>query len=387
MWPYLLESYPFTSDSNHIKELERSHRQNYAHVLEECKDVERILMEKERDLLALNGFANGEVFHNNHNNNTSDDTDSIRTHDTDSTIRTHQTNETGSIVGDDNVSRDISINSNISDPNFDPAEPIGCDQSTPTNGVDTDAGKEFSLIKSLLETKASLREMVENASEKGSNAWKNLTAKQRQRSKSFNGRQASNKNTKKRRETFEDLHSKFNATSHQARSFDLELDCQTCGKKIIESRLGVTAGGRLSGDQTIETVECFSCTQERQCNERYEAEVSPYKIGCSPSSVVIDSSNMHRGGVCDDYVVNINGEGTPLQKRTSISSAGSTYSVRYSLKRFCLGFNTVSLTLSALFTSVLISPFNSKKRVIYFKDNVFLNTFSIFQDISSLEKV
>ena len=173
MWPYLLDSYPFTSDANHIKELERSHRQNYAHVLEECKDVERILMEKERDLLALNGFANGEVFHHSHNNNASDDTDSIRTHDTDSTIRTHQTNETdGSITGnDDNVSRDISINSNISDPNFDPTEPIVCDQSTPTNGVDTDAGKEFSLMKSILETKASLREMVENASEKGSNAW------------------------------------------------------------------------------------------------------------------------------------------------------------------------------------------------------------------------
>lgn len=333
MWPYLLDSYPFTSDSNHIKELERSHRQNYAQVLEECKDVERILMEKERDLLALNGFANGEVFHNSHNNNTSDDTDSIRTHDTDSTIRTHQTNGTGSIIGDDNVSRDISISSNISDPNFDPVEPIGCNSSTPTSRVDNDSGREFSLIKSLLETKASLREMVENASEKGSNAWKNLTAKQRQRSKSFNGRQPSSKNTKKRRETFEDLHSKFNVSSQQARSFDLELDCDTCGKKIIESRLGVTAGGRLS-DQTIETVECFSCTQERKCNERYEAEVSPYKIGCSPSSVVIDSSNIHRNGVSEDYVVNINGEGTPLHKQPSISSAGSNYSVRTDSKLF-----------------------------------------------------
>ena len=354
VWPYLLDSYPFTSDANHIKELEKSHRENYTHVLDECKDVERILMDKERDLLALNGFANGEVFHNSHNlhNNNShsddterDDTDSVRTHDTDSTIHTHQTNDNYSYVtADDNVSRDISINSNISDPIPDA---IG-DHKTPTNGGGVeDAGKEFSLIKSLLETKASLREMVENASEKGSNAWKNLTAKQRQRSKSFNDRSPSKKSSKNRRETFEDLHLKFNASSQQAKSFDLELDCQTCGKKIIESRLGVMAGCSRLSDQSIETVECFACAQERKCNERYEAEVSPYKIGCSPSSVVIDSSNIHRGGACDDYVVNINGEGTPLLKRTSISSAGSTYSVRMILYWLI----SLNLYLASLFRS------------------------------------
>ena len=79
--------------------------------------------------------------------------------------------------------------------------------------------------------------------------------------------------------------------------------------------------GKLN-DQSIEAVECFACLQERKCNERYEAEVSPYKIGCSPSSVVIDSNSR-----MSNYVVNINGEGTPLLKRSSVSSAGSCYSV------------------------------------------------------------
>ncbi|XP_066919052.1 small G protein signaling modulator 2-like isoform X1 [Clytia hemisphaerica] len=303
VWPYLLDSYPFTSDTNHIKDLEKANRDNYNHILEECKGIERILQEKEKDLLALNGFANGEVFQHS-------DTESMKTCDTNENHSYANGNcgtATSSAYGD-NLSRDISINSNISDPIPEYADRL--------HGQDSSLNetKDFSLIKSILETKDSLREMVESASERGSTAWKRLTTK---KSSSDHHRTKAFLANAKKTETFDDLHSKF---VPQAKSFDLELDCQTCGKKIIESRLGVL-NGKLN-DQSIEAVECFACLQERKCNERYEAEVSPYKIGCSPSSVVIDSNS--RNGM-SDYVVNINGEGTPI-KRTSISSAGSLYS-------------------------------------------------------------
>lgn len=269
MWPYLLNCYPFSSDTNHIKELENTNRENYNHILEECKGVERILQEKERDLLALNGFANGEVFQH-HSSDV--DSESIKS-------RTYS-NDT---LGDDNVSRDLSINSNISDPI--PEVNGDCVGGRDTASSKLDDKEDFSLIKSLLVTKDNLREMVESASERGSTAWKKLTTNptnKSRRSKSLNSHDVNSKKNATSNETFEDMHSKF---IPQAKSFDLELDCQSCGKKIIESSFGVL-NGKLN-DQSIEAVECYACAQERKCNSQYEAEVSPFKMACSPSSVII----------------------------------------------------------------------------------------------------
>jgi len=311
VWPYLLNCYPFSSDINHIRELENSNRENYHHILEECKSVEHMLQDKERELLALNGFANGEVFRH------SSDIDSESINDT---IKT-RTYSNGTI-GDDNVSRDLSINSNISDPI--PEVNGNCLDGRDTTSSKLDGVEDFSLIKSLLVTKDNLREMVENASERGSTAWKKLTTKdpnsKSKRSKSLNTHDVITKN-KSSNDGFEDLHSKF---IPQAKSFDLELDCQSCGKKIIESRFGVL-NGKLN-DQSIEAVECYACAQERKCNSQYDAEVSPFKMACSPSSVMVSTDS--RNGM-SDYVVNINGEGTPLRKRASISSADSAYSVSH----------------------------------------------------------
>lgn len=303
VWPYILDQYPFTSDASVIRQVEATDASNYAHILEECKGVEKLLQEKERDLLALNGFANGEVFHNNHHVD-------LESEDADISV----TNETT----DDNVSRDFSISSNISEPIPDVlGERV--DVGSRNDGV-----KETPWIKSLLDTKDNLREMVESASERGSTAWRNLMQKR-------GHLRTQRKHDTPAADTFIGLHEQFS----QQKSFDLELDCKTCGKKVIESRLRVsqdnshvnnsTTSAGNDNNANIDSIECFACMQER-INERYEEEISPYKT--SPSSVVVENSH-NNGTSSSDYVVNINGEGTRLLKRPSFSSVESTYSVSH----------------------------------------------------------
>ena len=269
-------------------------------VYEDCKSVEQLLQEKEKDILALNGFANGETFSHpdidNESVKTLDNTDNFSNDDTlDDTFDSH----------------DVSVDS----------IPNGVVQ-TDSEDQPPSSAKEFSLITSLLETKANLREMVESASQRGAHAWKKLLKKDKRK-----------ESIKKPILTNDDFDGTANSSNDitpkkflsQTESFDLVLECQTCGKQIIESRQSVLEG-KLS-DNTIENVECFSCTQERK--QRYENEIfvnetsSSFKL--SPSSVVY--GNIEARGNGSEYVV-INGEGTPLQKSASTSSVGSSYSVR-----------------------------------------------------------
>lgn len=298
VWPYLLGHYMFTSDAYKVKEYEKTTQQNYTQVLEECKSIEQLLQEKEKDLLALNGFANGETFGRIN-------AGSVNTHDS--------TNNDVSNETLDCTSQDVSINSTHSEGAESTNSSHDTEEHTPPN-------KEFSVIKTLLETKDNLREMVENASARGTTAWNNLTKK-----------------SKKKKNIKTDL-KEFNGlppTLTSARSFDLELECQSCGKKIIESRQNV-ADGKFH-DNNIETVECFACKQERNCVTQYDAEVSPYKIGVSPTSVVYDHTEERDK---DTDIVMINGEGTPLQKCLSLSSVGSSYADDI-LKDFALNIHRI----------------------------------------------
>lgn len=289
VWPYLLGHYSFSSTEQQKLEVKETALQKYNQILEECKSIEQIIQEKDKELLALNGFANGETF-----GNIDMDTESIKTLDI---------TENGACTDTmDNISQDISINSNISDSLIDEKHVVESD------GVAT-----FSVIKSLLETRENLREMVDKASERGVSAWKKLVKKK----KKDDIKKKVDHDLYESNETFDGLHQKFVPQAQE--SFDLELDCQKCGKKIIESRS--VLDGKLS-DKNMDSIECFSCVQERKVNGCYEQEVSPYKLGASPSSVVYNDAIPHDG---NDYAI-INGVSTPLENRESVSSVASGYS-------------------------------------------------------------
>ena len=189
--------------------------------------------------------------------------------------------------------------------------------------------KNISLISSMIETKDSLREIVENASKRGQEAWRNLlkksSQKQRWRSKS---------------------ESSTLSASHDSDgpiSFDLELSCNTCGKKIIESRQTVLSG-RL-GDDRLDIVECLLCSQKRKGEEENESKIMQEaerwtfrfpKVVRTLSSespvtnpetgeIFRDASTAREAADATDFVV-INGE--DIHKRNpSTSSIESAYDV------------------------------------------------------------
>ena len=303
VWPYLLGHYSFSSTEQQTTEYKQTSTQKYNQILEECKCLERILQEKEKDLLALNGFANGETF-----GNIDMDTESLKTIDMNDSCLINDTL--------DNISQDISFDSNISE------QPVNERLVVDVDNENSNNINMLSVIRSLLDTRENLREMVEKASERGVNAWKRLVHKKRRQ----DTKKKIDSNKLVSSETFDGLHQKFIPPTE---SFDLEVDCQNCGKKIIESRQSVI-DGKLN-DSDIEIIECFPCAQERKLHN-YVQEVSPYKMIGSPSSVVYNE--VLTDG--NDYAV-INGIGTPIKKRSSVSSATSGYSVSYFsiLTKFC----------------------------------------------------
>ena len=304
VWPYLLSHYSFASTEQEKNELKEASSEKFNKILEECKFIEKILQEKEKELLALNGFANGESF-----GNIDMETESVKTIDTTDNCAFNDTL--------DNMSQDISLNSNISDPILD------------ENHIENENhnAAKFSVIRSLLETRVNLREMVEKASERGVNAWKVLVRKRKKEEikKKIDMYTSSEK--------FDGLHQKF---VPQTESFDLEFDCQKCGKKMIESRQSVI-DGKLNGDASIEAVECFSCVQERKLSSSsYDDNVSPYMIGANPSSIVYNDK-LADG---NDYAI-INGIGTPLEETESISSVTGIGYSEETMKDFALNIHRI----------------------------------------------
>ena len=330
------------------REYVNQNRVEYARLLEECKTLESRIREKDKDLLQLNGFGDSDRLSSH------DDLDgvSIKTFDTVDAISVDSS--TDKI---DTISQDASLDSNGSEAT---ASRDASADVTPTKKSNKE---EFSLMNSIFETRENLREMVESASKRGADRWRRFITKSKQQEK-----RRSRKNTQKQDDidiiegasspnmSVDGLNSprmsvddspKLNGNNNNEKSFDIELDCHSCGKKIIESS-DKLVNGKLA-DSSLEVIECFSCIQERRTSE-FEAmhlklqprvseitsasalsisqmqrttRASPLR---SPSKDVVyaDENSRNRSMEC----VVINGEDTPLEKRDSTSSNSSTYSVR-----------------------------------------------------------
>ena len=188
------------------------------------------LREKEKDLLNIEGFG---------------DVDSLRSDVTDGELR------------DDVVQEKPSSDGSLSDSHSEGntlggtrEDSFGSSSDSASNVVqEKPEWKGNSLISTLIDTKQNLREMVDNASKRGAEAWKNLIKK--------------SKSKQNRRRTESEPTSPPSDISSLL-SFDLEISCNTCGKKIIESRQRVM-DGRLH-ENSMDTIECLMCAQSHENN-------------------------------------------------------------------------------------------------------------------------
>lgn len=271
VWPYILGHYTFALQDNLIDVYDKIVKENYATILNECKVVERHLQENERELLALNGFANGETFF--HHEIQSDAKSSLN-----DTLSSD--NFTDNL---DSISNDIKM----------PVEP------------NSDNNNEFSVIASILETKHSLREMVQKASKKGVLAWKNIIKKK-------------GRNFKDSQNQFEGLHQKF---VPKTQSFNIAQACCVCGKELDVD--GSSFHDIL--DKIDDSIKCYSCLKL----------VEETDLNNDSSEMIDDQSQSNRNDV-----VNENGEDIPIEKKHSVTSIGSNYSDDY-LKDFALNIHRI----------------------------------------------
>ena len=264
-------------------------------------------------MLALNGFANGETFTNGGDSETM----SVRTND-----YVDHGGQNGTL--DETLSGELSLTSDH------------ISESVSSNDSETGptATREISIMTSLLETTENLRDIVENASKRGADAWRNLTKKKkRDVKKELEKNDVFHSTPVRRKTSFDELHGRLNPSQ----SFDLEIECHSCGKKIIESKETVL---KTSDDATDnnEIIECLSCKVERE-NTTVNS-IPTYNLTVQPTTVYDDRMDHIDGNTNDDnteYVL-INGEGALLKKRESLSSVSSSYSVG----SFCL-FEEINL--------------------------------------------
>ena len=307
VWPYLLEHHSFVSSPQHINEQEKRALHSYTQLLQECKSIEGILQEKEKDLLALNGFANGETFTNCGDSETM----SLKTND-----YVDHGGQNGTL--DDTLSRELSVTSDH------------ISESVSSNDSETGptATREISIMTSLLETTENLRDIVENASKRGADAWKNLTKKKkRDVKKELEKNDVFHSTPVRRKTSFDELHGRLNPSQ----SFDLEIECHSCGKKIIESKETMLKTSKDATDNN-EVIECFSCKVERE--NTIVTSIPPYNLTIQPTTVYdnrMDHLDGSTNGDNTEYIL-INGEGALLKQRESLSSVSSSYSVG----SFCL---------------------------------------------------
>ena len=191
-------------------------------------------------------------------------------------------------------------------------ESFGSNDSAKQNHEEKPEWNKNSLISSLIETKENLREMVDSASRRGAEAWQKLLKK-------------SKKKQSRRRTESEPA-----PTCDSPMSFDLEISCITCGKKIIESRQRVL-DGRLN-DSSIDTIECLVCSQRYESNGNDSEEWTlRYPKPRSQSTTDTNPETGERYGQGDDFVDGpsffiVNGEDLE-DRKASVKSIDTEYSV------------------------------------------------------------
>ena len=229
VWPYLLGQVLFGSTADDLIQIEIRLREDYNKVLKECKKLEKYVRDREKDLLSMAGFG---------------DNDMLKSDVTDGKPKID-------VIGQ----RVLNSQSSQSDTQSDSViveevreESFGSSDSTKEVNEEKSEWKKNSLISSLIETKISLREVVDVASRRGAEAWQKLLKK-------------SKKKESRRRTESEPSTS---LSYHSTMSFDLEISCITCGKKIIESSQRVL-DGRLN-DCSIDAIECLTCSERHVDN-------------------------------------------------------------------------------------------------------------------------
>ena len=295
VWPYLLGQVLFGSTADDLIQIEIRLREDYNKILKECKKLEKHVRDREKDLLSMAGFGDHDVL-------TSDVTD-------------------GETKIDD-ISRGLlNSESSHSDTHSDGVvveemreESFGSNDSTKQANEDKPKWRKISIISSLIDTKDSLREIVDVASKRGTETWKKLLKKSKK------------KPNRRRTESEPSSAISYNSTV----SFDLEISCITCGKKIIESSQRVL-DGRLN-DRSIDTIECLTCSQRHENNVNDKGE---WVIACpKPRSQSMSDTNPETGeryGEREDFVDGpnffvVNGEGVK-DKKAYDKSVDSEYSV------------------------------------------------------------
>ena len=229
VWPYLLGQVLFGSTADDLIQIELQVREDYNKILKECKNLEHYVRDKEKDLLNMAGFGDNDILKG-------DVTDGEAKVDVISQSIFNSESSQSDTHSDGMVIEEIR------------EESFGSNDNTKEANEEKTEWKKNSLISSLIETKDNLREMVDVASKRGTEAWRNLLKKSRKK--------------QNRRRTESEPSSSL--TYHSAMSFDLEISCITCGKKIIESSQRVL-DGRLN-DRSIDTIECLTCSQRHEDN-------------------------------------------------------------------------------------------------------------------------
>ncbi len=239
----MLGHYLFEYSPRECEQLDVRLAEDYAKILKECKTVEKHLREREKDLLNIEGFATVSLFTGEKSDDAVDGNKEAekpreKTTSVDESTSDTFSDEIGIEISTDNLAEDNA--ENIADENHKCSNEIAT-----TELEEKPEWNRRTLISSLIETKANLREIVDTASQRGAEAWKNLLKKSGNRRRRTESEPTSPPS---------DLGSVM--------SFDLEIACNTCGKKIIESRQRVLDGGL--NDQSMDKLECLMCSKARE---------------------------------------------------------------------------------------------------------------------------
>eukprot|EP00794_Sanderia_malayensis_P013872 gene13872-15320_t len=250
VWPYLLGQYLFEYTLKDCENLDSRLANDYAKALKECKAVEKHLRVREKDLLNIEGFATVSLFSGECTNDVVDGGE-------ESDERRKSIVRLRSPISVDESSASDTLSDSVPAEQMAEVEEVNVENAVVGgNGGEKNTTEEKSewhrrtLISSLIETKANLREIVDTASQRGAEAWKNLLKKSGHR----------------RRRAESEPTSTASVDTDSAMSFDLEIACNKCGKKIIESRERVLDGG-LS-DQSMDRLECLVCSNARELTDR-----------------------------------------------------------------------------------------------------------------------
>ena len=328
VWPYLLGHVLFGSTADDLLEIELRLREDYNKVLRECKKLESLVRVREKDLLSMAGFA---------------DIDSLKSDAVDGDVRTGVAAQ--GKVNSEGSQSDTHSDSAVIDELRE--ESFGSDGSPRQANEEKPEWNKNSLISSLIDTKDNLREMVDSASKRGAEAWKKLLKKSKKRQ----GR--------RRRAESEPA---SNRSIEPSMSFDLEISCISCGKKIIESRQRVL-DGRLN-DSSMDTIECLVCSQKHETNGN-EEEGWAYRYPKSRSESMSDANTEaeERYDLREDFVDGhsffiVNGEDMEEGKPPA-KTADAEYSVSLNYKSYTIASMLEFVAIGVDGTSCLLLAFLS----------------------------